>query len=150
MLIVGLGNPDRGDDAAGILVARGLVEQGIKALEYQGAPIDLIEIWEPAGSVVIVDAIVSGAGPGTFRVWDAQTTEFQSGVFRSSSHEFGLAETIELARALKRLPKELRVYGIEAAQFDAGAPLSPHVLAGVNRALEQIVADLYLSNKNLR
>jgi hypothetical protein len=60
--------------------------------------------------------------------------------FRSSTHAFGLAETIRLARMLDRLPKKLTVYGIEGAHFVAGAPPSPAVLEGVQRAVDEIAS----------
>ncbi len=65
--------------------------------------------------------------------------------FRSpaSSHGWGLAEAIELARALNQLPPRLIVYGIEGKSFDLGLGLSreakkaaAHVVARVRRDLE--------------
>ena len=140
MLIIGLGNPDRGDDAAGILVARRLAELGVEAFQHRGGTLDLIEIWQNVDCAVIVDAVISGAAPGTVHAWDAQFTEWRDKMFRSSIHMFGLADAIELARALDRLPKRLMIYGIEAAQFVAGAPPSSQVLAGIERAAEQIAS----------
>jgi len=142
MLIIGLGNPDRGDDAAGLLVARRLVERGIEAVEHVGGALDLIEILHTADCALIVDAVVSGAAPGTLHMWDAGTADLRSDVLGSSTHALGLADAIELARSLDRLPKELTIYGIEAAHFVAGTPPSPQVLAGVERTVEHIASHL--------
>lgn len=72
MLIIGLGNPDRGDDVAGILVARGLAERGIETVQHRGGTLDLIEIWDAASCAVVVDAVLSSAAPpGTVHIWDA-------------------------------------------------------------------------------
>ena len=139
MLVIGLGNPDRGDDIAGILVARALAEGGVNAIQHCGGTLDLIEIWEQAAEVIVVDAVFSGAVPGTLHVWNAQTTTLRRDFIGSSTHGFGLADTIELARTLDRLP-ELIVYGIEAAQFIANTPPSPQILAGVERAIDHIAS----------
>jgi hydrogenase maturation protease len=142
MLIIGLGNPDRGDDAAGILVACRLVERGIAAIEHRGDPLDLIQMWQNADCAVIVDAVISGATPGTVHVWEAHITDLRDKMFRSSTHVFGLADAIELARTLGSLPKKLTIYGIEAAHFLTGAPPSPQVLTGIEHAVEQIASRL--------
>jgi hydrogenase maturation protease len=140
MLIIGLGNPDRGDDAAGILVARRLAERGIETVQHRGGTLDLIEIWETVGCAVVVDAVLSGAAPGTVHIWDALIPELRNDMFRSSTHALGLADAVHLARALDRLPKKLTIYGIEAAHFIAGTPPSPEVLAGVERTVEHIAS----------
>ena len=140
MLVIGLGNPDRGDDAAGILVARGLAAYGVKAVESPGGMLDLLEIWANNDKVVAVDAVYSNAAPGTIYVWDAQAAPLPCHVFRSSTHSFGLADAIELARALDRLPNSLTVFGIEAAQFAVGTPPSSPVLLAVSSLIEQIAS----------
>ena len=67
-----------------------------------------------------------------------------AGWFRYSTHAFGAAEAIELARVLGRLPRRLIVVGIEGARFDAGVGLSPEVAAAVEdvarRGLDDIAA----------
>lgn len=140
MLVIGLGNPDRGDDGAGILVARRLAEQGIPATQHRGGTLDLIEIWQKADYAVVVDAVLSGATPGTVHVWDGHIAKLRNDVFCSSTHALGLADAIDLARVLDRLPKKLMIYGIEAAHFVAGTPPSSQVLAGVERAVEHIAS----------
>jgi hydrogenase maturation protease len=142
MLIIGLGNLDRGDDAAGILVARRLFERGIEAFQHRGSILDLLDMWETATCTVIVDAVLSGAAPGTVHMWDVPSKELRETIFRSSTHAFGLVDAIELARTLNRLPPKLTIYGIEGAQFVVGAPPSVEVIAGVERAIEQIVSRL--------
>ena len=138
MLIIGIGNPDCGDDAAGILVARRLAERGVEAVQHPSGTLDLIDLWDTAENVVIADAVVSGVARGEVQVWDVCTTSLRNGVFRSCTHEFGLAEAVELARALNRLPKTLIIYGIEAANFVPGTRPCSRVLAGVDRVVTEI------------
>ena len=138
MLIIGLGNLVRGDDAAGILVAQSLLKRGAEAIAHTGGTLDLIEIWAQTESVIVVDAILSGHAPGTVRTWNGNNVTLKKNVFRSSTHGFGLAEAIELSRSLNHLPKSLTIYGIEATQFLPGSRPSRPVLAGVDRAVEKI------------
>jgi hydrogenase maturation protease len=56
-----------------------------------------------------------------------------AGLFRVSTHRFGLADALELARALGRLPPRVVVYGIEGSRFAPGRPMSPAVAAAVER-----------------
>jgi len=138
MLIIGLGNPDRGDDTAGILVARRLRECGIDAVEHTGATLNLLDLWTASDPVIVIDAVMSGAAPGSIQVWDPSKIRIKNILFRASTHEFSLADTIELGRTLNRLPAWMRIYGIEAARFETGAQPSPEILSAVERAAEEI------------
>jgi len=140
MLVIGLGNTDRGDDAAGLLVARRLREAGADAIQHTGTIADLLDMWQSADDVLIVDTVTSGDVPGSVHVWDARTAEFETEIFRSSTHSFGLGELLKLAGALGRLPNHITVYGIEGSQFALGAKPSAQVLAGIERAIEQILS----------
>src|ERR1017187_6168806 len=102
--IIGCGNIHRGDDGAGLLVARRLREMGSGDIEQGGEALSLIESWAGAEGVIVVDAVVSGKGPGEITVWDARAHPIPSGLWRGSTHHFGLAEAVELARVLDRLP----------------------------------------------
>lgn len=139
MLVLGIGHPFRGDDAAGPRVAQALAgTPGLNALEHHGEGADLMERWQGHDPVVIVDAMVSGAAPGTVRVWDAIAEPLPARLFPKGSHLFGLAEAVEMARMLGRLPPRLTVYGIEGATFSLGAPMSAEVAAAVNRVVAEI------------
>jgi len=146
MKIIGCGNRDRGDDQAGIVVAQRLLALGIAAEIHNGDALELLEEWRSDEDVILVDAVVTGSRCGTLHVWDSgpsgdslpRATEPQ-GV---SSHGLDIAKAIELGRALGRLPRRLRVYGIEGQRFDQGAEPSPEVLGTIDSLVRQIQAEL--------
>ena len=133
IVVIGIGNALRGDDGAGVAVA-----ERLHAVTCDEEPSRLIEAWEGADAAVLIDTVVSGAPPGTVHRFDASDGPIAARELRSSTHAIGLAETIELARALGRLPRRVVVYGIEGASFEAGAPLSPEVVDAVNRLAAMI------------
>jgi len=140
MLIIGCGNEDRADDAAGLLVARSLRQRGIDAREHTGDMLALIEEWSSEERVTLIDAVVTGAAPGRIAAWDARQAPIPRDAFRCSTHALGIAETLELARALHCLPLKVMVYGIEAINFEPGGSLSPAVAAAVERLAQHIAA----------
>lgn len=137
-LIIGIGNEYRGDDAAGLIVARRLKERladSVTILEQSGDGAALMEAWRGAETVIIIDAVVSGAAAGTIHRFDASAQPLPKDAFRCSTHAFGVAGAIELARAMGELPGSLIVYGIEGKNFAAGVGLSPEV----ERAVDEVV-----------
>ena len=136
MKVIGLGNEWRGDDGAGPEVARRLGGQVLS-----GEPVGLVEALEGEDEVVLVDALSSGAAPGTVHVFEAGAEPLPARLFGSSStHALGLAEAVELARSLGRLPRRVLVYGIEGAAFDYGTGLSPEVESAVGRVVEEVAS----------
>ncbi len=132
LLFIGLGNLYRHDDAVGLVVAERLQEAGhgcVKIMTRSGEGTDLIEAWKGANTVVLCDAIYSGAGPGTIFHLDVGRQPIPRALFRFSTHAFGVAEAVELARELGELPPRLTIYGIEGANFQEGIGLSPEVEA---------------------
>ena len=109
-LVIGVGNAWRGDDGAGPgRRARGSRERSRAVRVHEGEPIGLLEAWAGADEVIVVDAVASGAPPGTVHRLDAaRRAAARAALARGSTHAFGLAETIELARALGRLPAAAR------------------------------------------
>jgi hydrogenase maturation protease len=139
--VIGVGNAYRCDDSVGLAVARalqGTLPNGVEVLEREGEPTSLMDAWEGARSVWLVDAVSSGAVAGTIHCVDAGLGPLPAGFARSSTHHFGLPEAIELARTLRRLPERLVVYGIEGANFETGEALSPEVEAAVAPVAEAI------------
>lgn len=107
-------------------------------IEREGEPVDLIEEWAEADEAVVVDAVSSGAEPGTVHRLDAHAGRLPAELFRGSTHALGVAEAVELARALERLPARLTVIGIEGRDFSAGRGLTGAVEAAVARVVAEL------------
>lgn len=138
MTILGYGNPDRGDDAAGPLVAQRLRALGVDASVFTLDGLSLLQSWHDHDEVVVIDAVVTGSEPGTIFEWSACDLKLDRMQFPSSTHSFGLAEAIELGRALECLPPRLHVVGIESRDFTLGHPPSKEVAEAVGRAAQRI------------
>lgn len=146
LLIIGIGNAFRRDDGAGLAVARALREQrlpdGVRVMEHGGEGASLIEAWRGADAVILIDATSSGAAPGAIRHFDAAATPLPRHLLAASTtHAFGVAEAIELARALGRLPPTLLFYGVEGCDFGAGVRLSPEVAAAAREVAKRVARE---------
>jgi hydrogenase maturation protease len=144
VLVLGVGNPDRGDDAAGRAVAqrlRGGLPVHVEVQEAGGEAGDLLGRLEHVAAAFVVDACVSGAAAGAIHRFDVSRSPLPQGAFAASTHGFGLREAIELARALGRLPSRCVVYAIEGEGFEVGAPLSPAVAAAVIEVAGRVRAE---------
>jgi len=133
-VVIGIGNPDRGDDAVGRTVARwlhGKLPPEVDVFEHDGEPASLLARLETAAAAYLIDACTSGAEIGTVRRFDASAAPLPHEAFSVSTHGLGLVEAIELARALGLLPDRCVVYAIEGGSFAPGAPLSPPVAAAI-------------------
>ncbi len=152
-LIIGLGNPDRGDDAAGLAVARGVrraAPPGVTVTDVDGDQLALLDAWSSAAAsddpVYVIDAVRSGADPGTVHRFTADEQP-PATVRPAGTHALTLTEVIEVARALstsrhRRLPARLTCYGIEAATFAPGAAMSPAVAAAVESLTARLLREL--------
>lgn len=145
IVVIGVGNEYRNDDGAGIAVVRrlrALFPAGVTIVEESGEGAALIQAWQGAAWVMLVDAVRSGASPGTIHPLDARAASVPSRFFHYSTHAFSVAEAIELARSLEQLPPQLVVYGIEGANFAAGLELSPAVEQAVEVVAERLAKEV--------
>ncbi|MFQ5450436.1 MAG: hydrogenase maturation protease [Nitrospinaceae bacterium] len=143
--VIGIGNDFRKDDAAGLLTARILKERfpdSVTVAEQNGEAAALMESWRGADRAILIDAAHSGDSPGTVRRFDAVKEPLPSGIFRCSSHQFGVTECVELARALGRLPGSLVIYGIEGKDFGDGTGVSKEVENGIREAVDRVVEEV--------
>lgn len=141
VLVIGVGNPWRGDDGAGAAVVRELSDRpGIRAVECRGDPAELMARWAGFERVFLVDAVMLGSAPGTVhRLGTGSPLPVPA---RHSSHGAGVAEAVELARALGELPRELTLYGIEPGRMGQTAGLSAAVAAAVPQVARCILDEL--------
>lgn len=153
VLIIGIGSPF-GDDRLGWVAADALRGSDV----MRAAPIGSIEIsildrpgsllpmhWRNTDCVILVDAVRSGALPGTRHRLDAD--ELTGAGMACSSHGFGVAAAVELARALGEMPTRLMLRGIETDPSSMGMTLSPAVAAALPTFCADIAREaLYLAS----
>jgi hydrogenase maturation protease len=139
-LVIAIGNEFRCDDSAGLIAARRLRElrSDLTIIENRGDCAALLDLWDGADTVILLDAVQSGAPPGSIHRFGAAQNFTPSAALHTCSHNFEVVQAIDLARALGRLPRRVIVYGIEGERFDEGTELS----APVQRAVEQLTAEL--------
>jgi hydrogenase maturation protease len=131
-IVVGVGNRDRGDDAIGPAVCDRVraLDDTVDVWVVESDVSSLAVRWRPHDTVVVVDAVVTGAAPGTMHVLDPDRLPVRR---PTSSHELGVVEAIALATALGTRPRDVTLIGVEAASFEHGAPMTPEVADAVDR-----------------
>jgi hydrogenase maturation protease len=142
VLVLCVGHPDRGDDAAGPLVADLLRQSEAIAVRRMLGDVSGVltdPLWDEADHVVIVDTVRTGGAVGTVLHWevDGDTT---LPVLGDGAHDVGVATTLGLARSLGRLPRRLTLLGIEGATFGHGLPPAEEVLAAASRVAAMVTS----------
>ena len=140
-LVAALGHADRGDDGFGPVVLAALRASGDVPARLvdcgAGAPA-LLDLFEGVEWAWVVDAVVSGAPPGTLHVRDGRSEVLPVEAGVASTHGIPLRQVVELARSLDRLPEHLTVYGVEAGRFGLGEAMGPTVRSKVEEVAARI------------
>lgn len=150
-LIIGIGNRYRGDDAFGCLVIdelASMLPSGVHSIEHDGEPAALMDCWQGAQKVVLIDAVSSGAQAGKIFHFDLAQQSLPEQFSLYSTHAFGVPQAIELARALKKLPPEIVFIGVEGECFDAGEALSTPLLNVKEAVIAEVLNSLPQKNSS--
>ena len=144
LTILCVGSPF-GDDRAGWAAAASLAASklvtssagriDVRILDRPGSL--LLAEFGQSGDVILIDALCSGALPGTIQRLDADGVCAARSLL--SSHGVGVAQAVDLARSLGCLPARFLLFGIEADRQQAGSGLSPEVMAALPQLVEQVV-----------
>lgn len=140
LLVIGVGNRDRGDDAVGPVVCDLLDAArapGIATIVLEGSVVDLPLRWDTDDHVIVVDAAAPAGRPGRITEVDARADHL-SAPGSLSTHSVDVGAAVELARALGRLPATLSIVGVEGTSFGFGDGLHPAVADAASRAAAMI------------
>jgi hydrogenase maturation protease len=137
--IIGLGNPFRGDDAVGNVVARKLFSHqsaSVSIIEGGVSGLNLLHEMEGTDKLILIDALSSKSEEGTITRFtipqDLDTiARLAWSTSGSSTHGLGLQEALTLANTLGDLPPYVVIYGIELGRVAHGFELSPKVAEAV-------------------
>jgi len=144
VIVIGLGNSDRGDDGVGGFVANelaGRLPPEVAVTTRRGDLLSLIEEWRGFDAAVCIDAAARAGAPGSIHRIDLSESGLPGDLEVGSSHALGLAETIELARTLALAPRRIVLYAIEGARFQLGEPLTPAVAAAAREVVDRVAAE---------
>jgi len=136
--IIGVGSPF-GDDRVGwrvIELLRNYKADGVQLVQLDRPGAALVLWLDGVEHVVIVDAMHSDAAIGTIRHVDPQ--ELSACAAGASTHSHGVAEALQLARAIDALPKRLQIIAITANN----PVLSEELSADVERAAQSVATHL--------
>ena len=134
-LVLGLGNPLRGDDGVGPVVIGWLRERGlpsgVAAIDEDIASLALVLTLENCRRAIIIDAADMGCAPGAWVRFTPDRVQLKGNDSALSLHTAGLADALALGAALGKLPDEVIIFGVQPAQLEWSPGLSAEVQAAV-------------------
>ena len=142
-LVIGVGNLYRRDDGAGIHVVKRLkrLAPELDGIDIALSSVEMLEAMKGYDRVIIVDAMVTGAEPGSYFQLN-YSTDAELPVL-SSSHGIDLITTLELGKQLysDHMPKDIMIIGIEADDvLTMSEECSPVVDKAVDKVVNEIIA----------
>jgi hydrogenase maturation protease len=141
VLVLGIGNVLLRDDGVGLRVLQAL-ERGLETDErlsfVDGGTIGfmLSALIEQAPDLLVIDAVRMAAPAGSVRCFENEAMDHFLTGRRSSVHEIGLRDVLDMARLTGSLPRRRALVGIEPGTVELGEQLSPEVERGVGPAVE--------------
>lgn len=153
-LIIGLGNPLRGDDGVGVRVAQTLAAEalppGVEVVDGGTQGLGIVNLMEGRRRVVLVDAADVGRSPGQFIRFTLDEAHLlgdpderdASSDQHLSVHAAGLRDALLLAQALKMLPDEVIIFGVQPANLEWDHALSPEVEATLPGLIAAVLAEV--------
>ncbi len=144
-LVMGLGNPDRGDDGVGALALAALAGRlpaDVRSLARRGDMLALLDDWQGVDRLICIDAAQPAGQPGRISRIDPGSAPLPADGAPASGHAFGLAEALALAQVLGRAPGEVVVWAVEAQGFGVGAAVTPAVAAAAAEVAGRVLAEL--------
>ncbi|HEY83904.1 MAG TPA: hydrogenase maturation protease [Chloroflexi bacterium] len=141
-LIIGLGNPLRGDDGIGARVAQALAEQNlppnVDVLDGGTQGLGIVNMLEGRQRVIFVDAADVGVAPGQFKRFTLDEARLLGNDRHLSLHNASLRDALLLAQALDMLPPEVIIFGVQPDTLEWDSTLSPPVEAALPRLLAEV------------
>lgn len=153
VVVLGVGEPYRRDDGCGprvVRAVRGRVDASVTLVEHVADPTALLDLWDGAGLAVVVDAMRSGAVPGTVLRLESSGLSRAALGRPTSSHGLSVRDAFEIGTALGKLPRRLVVFLVEAEDLGPGESVSPRVATGVAEAADRVAAEVNAFRRTAR
>ncbi len=145
-LILGLGNPLRGDDGIGPSVVEELADRDlpeeVTLIDGGTGGLDLLRLLERWRRVVIIDAADVGRGPGEYVRFTPDEVRLVGVSASLSLHHAGLSEVLTLADALDLHLPEMVIFGVQPTEIGWKEGLSPAVEAALPTLADAVLEEI--------
>lgn len=146
--VICCGNPFRGDDAAGLEVYKKLKEKdlpkNVELIDGGTVGIGLLPLFNGCSSAIVVDGVMIDKEAGHVQWFSPEEVMAQSSV-KISGHEIDLGQVLRIwhDNMESNANPNISILGISIKNTELRYnALPPSVMAGVNRASEEIVERL--------
>ena len=144
IIVIGIGNPNFKDDGVGLKVVEELEKKGVKdTVKYLNIDLKVIDSMRGYRKAIIVDAVNTGATPGTIFEFDGKST--WQNVYASGTHSMSIFEVIRIGYEVfpEEMPEEVKIIGIEGEEvLSLGMELTPTIQKIVPKVVEKILNEL--------
>jgi hydrogenase maturation protease len=145
IVVLGLGSLIRSDDGVGVHAVRLLMEgprvpEGVAVVEGGTLGLALLPAIEDATHVLALDAVNTGAAPGTVARFEMSQLRPLPG--SPSVHQLGFADLMEALRWMGKVSKQMVLIGVQPSQTGWGVALSREVEAALPRLLQAALEQL--------
>jgi hydrogenase maturation protease len=146
LLVLGLGNVLCADDGLGVAALARLAERyacgpDVRLADGGTLGLSLLGWFEDADDVLIVDAILADAAPGTLVRLEGREVE-PAARERLSVHQVGVADLLDALQLLGREPRRLALLGLVPERVALGLGLSPAVARGLPGLVETLADEI--------
>jgi hydrogenase maturation protease len=151
ILIAGVGNELRQDDAFGVLLAKKLIDEAqfpdsVKVMEIGSAGIHLVQqLFDRYDVLILLDVVSWGGEPGTVHFNEIEVKDIrelpaeEKNEFMADMHYINPLKALMLAKALNVYPPKVLFLGCETAEHEEiGIGLSPAVSNALPLAFKRI------------
>lgn len=146
IVVIGVGNLLLKDEGAGIHVLQALEKKnlppGVQLFDGGVSGIGLLDFFQGASKALLIDAADMNRKPGTVLRFTPEDLRAQAQEIKFSVHDIGVAEVLELAKALGQSPEEVVIIGIQPKEIDWGTDLTPEVQASIPEVLQIIQEEI--------
>ena len=153
ILIAGVGNELRQDDAFGVLLAQKLQQEAslpaeVKVMEIGSAGIHLVQqLFDSYDVLILLDIVKWGGAAGTIHFKEVEVKDIrqlptnEKNEFLADMHYINPLKALMMAKALNVLPKQVFFLGCESEEHEEiGIGVSAAVEAAIPLAFQKLIA----------
>ena len=144
IIVIGIGNPNFKDDGIGLKVIEELEKIGVKnVVKYLNMDLKIIDSLCGYKKAIIVDAVKTGATPGTIFEFDAKNT--WCNIYASGTHSMSIFEIIRIGCYIfsEEMPDEIKIIAIEGKEvLSLGKNISSNIKKIIPKVVEKILKEV--------